>query len=413
MSSNYTKEIRSKGFKRRFFRFIRAFVDRWYWIQQVLVTAFAAALSWQVGDHILKNGGLVAAIVASLTVRSSLHKSTREGIGQVVGSSVGAGAALMSVHFFGLGLITVGLTVMICLVAARLLHLGEVATINVPVTALIVIGPGLSTNNATDRLVSTITGALIAIVCSIFAHPKTPAGRTIDRISSLTDRSAVLLATMAEGVLEDFSQERAGRWLARGRLLAEEIPSIRSQALEARVFAKWLPTVRSENAEKLYLRGVAVEHTIIQTRAISRALFDIALNGGLQEKVSSELAMLLSTASYALSVSAENFKFDPYARLKDPITGEIRMSAEQFSSTVITSADNFEQGQLARIMSVISSVIVIADSLDQISPAIRKVPTPEGPTSQQILSKSPIDQAKIWQQRLFKLIPAPIRRFLE
>jgi hypothetical protein len=413
MIPGQTNEQQRAWLARLLIRFRQAVVDRWYWIQQVLVTAFAAALSWQVGDHILKNGGVVAAIVASLTVRSSLHKSAREGFGQVLGSSVGAGAALVSVHFFGLGLITVGLTVLICLIAARVLHLGEVAAINVPVTALIVIGPGLSQNNASDRLISTITGALLAIVCSIFAHPKTPAGRTIDRISSLTDRSAVLLARMAEGVLEDITQDQTGRWLARGRLLAEEIPSIRSQALEARVFAKWLPTVRSENAEKLYLRGVAVEHTIIQVRAISRALFDIALNGKLEEVIAAEIAMMLSTASYALSVSAENFKFDPYARLKDPITAEMRMSAEQATATVINRAEHFEQGQFARIMTIISSVMVIADSLDQISPAIRKVPTPQGPASQQILSKSPIDQAKIWQQRLFKLLPAPIRKYLE
>jgi len=161
------------------------------------------------------------------------------------------------------------------------------------------------------------------------------------------------------------------------------------------------------------LRGVAVEHTIIQVRAISRALFDIALNGGLEEAIAADLAMVLSTASYALSVSAENFKFDPYARLKDPITGEMRMSAEQATAAVISKVDEFGQGQFARIMTIISSVLVIADSLDQISPAIRKVPTPQGPASQQILSKSPIDQAKIWQQRLFKLLPAPIRKYLE
>ena len=58
-------------------RFRQAVIDRWYWIQQVLVTAFAAALSWQVGDHILKNGGVVAAIVASLTVRSGLASSVK------------------------------------------------------------------------------------------------------------------------------------------------------------------------------------------------------------------------------------------------------------------------------------------------------------------------------------------------
>ena len=389
------------------------FIDRWYWIQQVVVTALAAAISWQVGDLALKNGGVVAAIVATLTVRSSLHKSTREGLGQVVGSSVGAGAALIALHFFGLGIITVALTVLISLTAARVLHLGEVAAINVPVTALIVIGPGLSQTNAANRLISTLIGAGIAIVASIFAHPKTPAGRSIDRISSLTDRCAMLNSQMAEGVADHYSQERAGRWLARTRLLAEEIPSIRNQALEARVFAKWLPVVRSENAERLYLRGVALEHIIIQTRAISRALFDIRLSGGVSEQINQEIAHLLSTLSFALSVSAEDFRFDPYSGSKEPITSEIRLSAESSASLIMTESSELAQGQLARLMTVVSSAVIIADSLDQISPAIANVPTPEGPASAHVLAKSPIDQAKVWQQRLYQLLPDRIQRYLD
>jgi hypothetical protein len=389
------------------------FVDRWYWIQQVVVTALASAIAWQVGDGILKNGGVVAAIVAALTVRSSLHKSTREGLGQIVGSSVGAGAALIALHFFGLGLITVGLTVMISLAAARILHLGEVAAINVPVTALIVIGPGLSQINASHRLISTIVGAAIAIVASIFTHPKTPAGRAIDRISSLTDRCAVLNSQMAEGVAEGYGQDRAGRWLARTRLLAEEIPSIRNQALEARVFAKWLPAVRSENAERLYLRGVALEHIIIQTRATSRALFDISLSGGLELEIAHEIAQLLSSVSYALSVNAEDFRFDPYSATKEPTTAEIRLCAASATTHTVKQAQTLDQSQLARIMTVISSAVVIADSLDQNSPSIKSVPTPEGPASAHVLAKSPIDQAKIWQQRLYQLIPMRIRSMLE
>jgi hypothetical protein len=389
------------------------FVDRWFWIQQVVVTALASAISWQVGDGILKNGGVVAAIVAALTVRSSLHKSTREGLGQILGSSVGAGAALLALHFFGLGLVTVGLTVLISLVAARILHLGEVAAINVPVTALIVIGPGLSQTNASNRLISTIIGAVIAIVASVFAHPKTPAGRTIDRISSLTERCAVLNSQMAEGVADNYSQDRAGRWLARARLLAEEIPSIRNQALEARVFAKWLPAVRSENAERLYLRGVALEHVIIQTRSTSRALFDIRLGGGMDADIKHEIALLLSTVSYALSVSAEDFRFDPYSVTKEPTTAEIRLSAESATTEVVKRAVSLEKSQLARIMTVISSAVIIADSLDQNSPTIKNVPTPEGPASAHVLAKSPLDQAKIWQQRIYQLLPRRVRKYIE
>ena len=394
-------------------RLIQQFVLRWYWIQQVLVTAIAAAIAWQAGDRAFTNGGLVAAVVASLTVRSSLHKSAREGLGQIVGSTVGAGAALISLHYFGSGVVTVGITVLISLVAARALHLGEVATINVPVTALIVLGPGLSETTASKRLISTLIGAAIAIALSTFAHPKTPAGRTIDRISSLTDRCAALLAQMAEGLIDGYSLDDSGRWLARARLLTEEIPSIRNQVIEARVFAKWLPASRSANAEKLYLRAIAVEHMIVQTRATSRILYDLKLHGGVQSELSQGIGSLLSTASYALTVSAEDFRFDPYSVSKDPLTAEIRSSAEHLTSLALEDHDEIATGQIARVLAAVSSTIIIADSLDQMSPAIRKVPSPDAPSGQQVLAVSPIEQVRSWQNRLYRLIPQRAREYLE
>ena len=394
-------------------RLIQQFVLRWYWIQQVLVTAIAAAIAWQAGDRAFTNGGLVAAVVASLTVRSSLHKSAREGLGQIVGSTVGAGAALISLHYFGSGVVTVGITVLISLVAARALHLGEVATINVPVTALIVLGPGLSETTASKRLISTLIGAAIAIALSTFAHPKTPAGRTIDRISSLTDRCAALLAQMAEGLIDGYSLDDSGRWLARARLLTEEIPSIRNQVIEARVFAKWLPASRSANAEKLYLRAIAVEHMIVQTRATSRILYDLKLHGGVKSELSQGIGSLLSTASYALTVSAEDFRFDPYSVSKDPLTAEIRSSAEHLTSLALEDHDEIATGQIARVLAAVSSTIIIADSLDQMSPAIRKVPSPDAPSGQQVLAVSPIEQVRSWQNRLYRLLPGRLRSYLE
>jgi hypothetical protein len=334
-------------------------------------------------------------------------------LGQIVGSTVGAGAALLALHYFGSGVVTVGITVLISLVAARALHLGEVATINVPVTALIVLGPGLSETTASKRLLSTLIGAAIAIVLSTFAHPKTPAGRTIDRISSLTDRCASLLAQMAEGLIDGYSMEDAGKWLARARFLAEEIPSIRNQVIEARVFAKWLPASRSANAEKLYLRAIAVEHMIVQTRATSRILYDLRLNGGVKPEIAQGIGALLSTASYALTVSAEDFRFDPYSLVKDPLTAEIRVSADSLTTLALSSHAEIDGGQFARVMAAISSTIIIADSLDQISPAIRNVPTPEAPASQRVLAVSPIEQARSWQDRLYRAIPEKIRTFFE
>ena len=114
--------------------------------------------------------GLVAAIVCSLSIRISLYKSVREGLGQILGTAIGAGIALTTVYFFDFGVIAVATTVLLCSVVARGLHLGEVASVNVPVTALIVIGPGISSSTAEHRLYSTLIGAAVAIVFSYFSN---------------------------------------------------------------------------------------------------------------------------------------------------------------------------------------------------------------------------------------------------
>ena len=149
-------------FKGAFSRVVKLFTDRRIWVRQVAITGISASTAWVVGDLAYKNGGLVAAIVSSLSIRMSLYKSIREGFGQIVGTAIGAGVALLSVWIFHFGFIAVGVTVVLCLVVARALHLGEVASVNVPVTALIVIGPGLSESTAYHRLISTLIGAGIA-----------------------------------------------------------------------------------------------------------------------------------------------------------------------------------------------------------------------------------------------------------
>nr|MSZ44481.1 hypothetical protein [Actinomycetota bacterium] len=126
----------------------RLFVDRKTWVRLILVSAVASGVAWQVGDILIKDGGVVAAIICALSIRISLYKSVREGFGQIVGTAIGAGVALACVSLFNFGIISVALTVLFCSVVARALHLGEVASVNVPVTALIVIGPGLSESTA-------------------------------------------------------------------------------------------------------------------------------------------------------------------------------------------------------------------------------------------------------------------------
>ena len=370
-------------------RFIKLFTDRAVWVRQITVTALAAGIAWLIGDSLITNGGLVAAIVASLSTRISVHKSIREGFGQILGTAIGAGIALIAVWAFDFGFITVAFTVFLCAVIARALHLGEVASINVPVTALIVIGPGLSENTAIHRTQSTLVGAAIAILFSYFSHPKTPAGRTIDQITKLGNKCAELLAKMAAGVAAGFTEKDAGNWLAQARLLVEEIPKVRAQALEAKSFARWFPTAESDEAEELYARGVAVEHTVVQVRTIARTLFDTAVQGGVATGTQEQISQALTAASVAISDKLKEFT-DNDGRNTLSSTDGVRQAGADLTEKLIEEAKSADPEQLARSISIATNLERIADSLDQSSPALDKVATPDEPAEQKVIKDFPI-----------------------
>lgn len=371
-------------------RVIKLFTDRAVWVRQITVTAIAAAVSWLIGDLLITNGGLVAAIVASLSTRISVHKSMREGFGQIVGTAIGASIALLAVWLFDFGFITVGITVFLCAVIARALHLGEVASINVPVTALIVIGPGLSENTAIHRTQSTLVGAAIAILFSYFSHPKTPAGRTIDQITRLGNKSAALLKTMSAGVAGGFTEKDAGNWLAQARLLVEEIPKVRAQALEAKSFARWFPTAEYDEAEELYARGVAVEHTVVQVRTIARTLFDTAVQGEVTLGSRHEIAQALAAASSAISEKLREFREFDGAQGDSELVENVRQAGADLTEKLIEEAKDADPEQLARSISIATNLERIADSLDQSSPALDEVATPDEPAEHKVIKDFPI-----------------------
>ena len=397
--------------KKLFKRVKKLFTDRQAWVRQIVVASVASAIAWQVGDLVLKDGGVVAAIICALSIRISLYKSVREGFGQIVGTAIGAGVALLSVYVFHFGLISVGVTVLLCSVVARGLHLGEVASVNVPVTALIVIGPGLSETTAASRLTSTMIGAGIAIIFSYFSHAKTPAERTVDKIAQIATKAAKLLAEMSEGVAAGYTQRQAGDWLAKARLLVEEIPSVRAQALEAKGYAKWFPTAEKDEAEELYIRGVAVEHTVVQVRTIARTLFDSVIDGGIPEKTKRQIAHALSAASWAISSRIEELADGDSDLIDETATDDVRSAGIALTETLIESSNSVDQDHLVRGISLVSNIEIIAVSLDETAAALHFVKHPEEPTMNKVIRVSPIDQTTNLGMGIWKPIKKAFRKY--
>lgn len=384
-----------------FKKLLRAIQSRKYWIRQILVAAVAGASAWLVGDRLIQNGGLVAAIVCTLSIRISLHKSVREGFGQIVGTAIGAGVALLAVSIFNFGFISIGATIFLCAVVARALHLGEVASVNVPVTALIVIGPGLSESTAIHRLESTLVGAAVAIFFSYFSHPATPLDRAREQINRVGTKAAKLLAEMSEGVAAGYTQKDAANWLSKGRLLIEEIPAIRAQNVEAKGYARWFRTGTRDAAEDMYIEGLAVEHTLVQVRAIARTLFDAILEGGIADSVKKDVAVALSAASYAVAAYIEHPEEIEGADTSP--TEDVREAGSHLSDVLIEDGEKIDQDQIVRGLSIVSNIGVIADSLDHSSPTLTDVLTPDEPKSAKIFAVSPVDQTTNLFKRIKRL----------
>ncbi len=383
-------------------RFFTLFTDRKMWVRQIVVAAISGSVAWFVGDLLVPHGGVVAAIVSTLSIRISLHKSLREGFGQIVGTAIGAGVALLTVSVFNFGFIAVGTTILLCAVVARALHLGEVASVNVPVTALIVIGPGISGSTAVHRLTSTLIGAGIAIVFSYFSHPNTPIDRARVQIKDVSGKAAALLAEMSEGVAAGYTQKDAGKWLAKARLLVEEVPAIRAQSVEARSHARWFPTAEKDVAEEMYIEGIATEHTLVQVRTIARTLFDSAVEGGIADSTKKQIAVALSAASYAISAHID--LPDDINDFGPSATDDAREAGSALAETLIEDGDDVDQEQIVRGLSIVANIGVIADSLDQNSPALKDVITPDEPAKSRILEVSPLEQSMTLWNRIMKSI---------
>ena len=387
--------------KRLFRWFINLFANRRNWVRQITVASIASATAWVIGDALVFEGGVVAAIMCALSVRISLYKSIREGLGLIVGTSIGAGVALLTVYYFSFGVVAIGLTVLLCLVVVRGLRLGEVAAVNVPVTALIVIGPGVSGSTAEHRLASTLIGAAVGITFSYFSHPSTPAGRTVNQITRLGSRGAELISEMAEGIAAGLTQKQAGNWLAKARLLVEEIPNLRSQAIEAKRYARWSPLAEVDEAESLYIQGVAIEHMMVQIRSMARTLFDSTLDKSRKNVVDRQIAYALSATSSAITEKLELLESENRGSQIDNIARDLRLAADNLTEELISQADNLPRTQFVRCISLVSQMKIIANSLDESSPALYSVSTPGEPSSAQVIGVSPVKQtSKIWRSTL-------------
>ena len=152
-----------------------------------------------------------------------------------------------------------------------------------------------------------------------------------------------------------------------------------------------------------------MEHTVVQVRTIARTLFDSAVAGGVTQFANRQIATALSAASYAISSKIESIESQSAEQRALNISEDLRLAAATLAEELIAETDRIDQEEFVRNISLVSNIERMADSLDESSPALITVKTPDEPAYSKVMQVSPVTLAMKWPRKLW----FAIRRFLQ
>jgi uncharacterized membrane protein YccC len=169
----------------------------------VLKTSLASVGAWVLCAVLLNQPlPIFAAIAALLVVQPSVNLSLAKGIerslGVVIGVVLASGATLMFGHamWVVLGIIVVSLLL------AWALQLTPGSTVQIPISAMLVVAMGAQTPGyAATRVLETVIGAVIGLIVNVVVVPPVLLAPAHDSVTRIADGIATTLESLADGLL--------------------------------------------------------------------------------------------------------------------------------------------------------------------------------------------------------------------
>jgi hypothetical protein len=149
---------------------------------------------------------------------------------------------------------------------------------------------------------------------------------------------------------------------------------------------------------------------VVQIRGIARVLFDSTSDPNRRDIVDRQIAYALSATSNAITEKLELLQSSNRERIIDNIARDLRQAADNLTEELIAMADKLPRSQFVRCIAIVSQMKIIANSLDESSPALHSVTTPGEPTSAKVIGLSPVKQTSRLYQRTLTAIRAFLRR---
>lgn len=354
-------------------------------------TALASGLSWYLAADVLGNTiPVFAPLAALLTVQVTVWESVSRGLQRVVGVFVGVLVSFFFARLVGIHWWSVALIVFVALLAGQALRLGPQGSVQVPVSALLVLVLGATTGGyAVDRVVDTALGVAVGILVNLVLVPPTQLAQAQAEVRLFGASLADLLRQVASGVAAAPSPSAAApaEVLATGPAMAPELRRARQLSDEAAaaaaaventaLAARWNPSGRRYGPAISRLAWAMGTLKLIErpVRGIARAFSDARPAGRFPPDLGAALADLLGSVADQLDAWAAWATTWPRPDDSGPVPSP--GAADAYRRALVASRSPDLDLELA---AVAATVAIDAHRISTELPAHHQAPPLVGPT---------------------------------
>jgi uncharacterized membrane protein YgaE (UPF0421/DUF939 family) len=330
---------------------------------QAAKTAVATGVSWFIASDVIGNSiPVFAPLAALLTVQVTIWDSVARGLQRVLGVVVGVLVAYGFARLAGINAWSIGLVIFVSLLAGRALRLGQQGSIQVPVSALLVLVLGATTGGyALDRVLDTVVGAATGILVNLVVVPPTQVKAARTEVNAF----AAALATLLRGVAQSMSLPGAdlAAHLQQARRLSDDTAAASLAVERSDAATRLNPTGRRDRPEVQKLQAAVATLTRVEraARGITRALADAPSSWRPPDELARLLTEVLATVAGELDtwgarVTSEAVPGGPPGPVGSPGTSVAAgaLMDELYHDTLVAARAREVEPETAAIVSAIA-----------------------------------------------------------
>jgi uncharacterized membrane protein YgaE (UPF0421/DUF939 family) len=218
---------------------------------------------------------VIAALTALLVVEVTLFDIVTSGVQRVVSVVAGVMLAVWFSSFVEITWWSLGILVAASIMIGQLLRLGP-HLVEVPISAMLVLGVGGAEGPASDRIVETLIGAAVGVAVNLLFPPAIRSDTAAKAVQKFAEEIAKLLETAAGEMSDGITVEEASGWLEEARRLNRHAARIDRAVVQAEQSRKLnARALTHRHTEESLRSGLdALEHTSVALRTMFRSIQD-------------------------------------------------------------------------------------------------------------------------------------------